>query len=154
MKKRIFVCLAAASLALSLTACGSGGKKNVDIAKLSSDLQGTITSGALAEVSSDIFASTYFLDMDKIADSTAALNSGASACEVAVVKCKESSYVEEVKKLFQNRVDNQSTLFADYNAGEVSKLDSALISSLGDYVVLCVTDDPDSAEKILDEAGF
>ena len=155
MKKRILTCFAAAAaIACVLTACGSKGGADIDMKKLSADLQGTITSGSLAEVSSDILASTYFLDMEKIDDSVAALNSGASACEVAIVKCKDSDYVKEAEQLFHTRVDNQSALFADYNAPEVAKLDDALIASSGDYVVLCVTDDPDSAQSILKEAGF
>ncbi len=155
MKKKAASCLMAAMFVLSLTACGSGGgKKNVDMAKLSADLQGTITSGSLGEVSSDIMAATYFLDTSKISESTAALNSGASACEVAIVKCSDDSYVKEAEQLFQTRVDNQAALFADYNAPEAAKLDDAIIASAGDYVVLCVSDDPESAQKILKEAGF
>ncbi len=141
-------------LALALTACGKGGGKDVDMKTLSANLQETVTSGALAEVSADILASTYFLDMEQIEDSLAALNSGANACEVTIVKCKDNSYVSEVKDLFETRVKNQSDLFASYNAGEVTKLEQALIESSGNYVVLCVTDDTDAAKKILKEAGF
>ncbi|MDO4344937.1 MAG: DUF4358 domain-containing protein [Eubacteriales bacterium] len=156
MKKKFLLFFSAGALALSLTACGGKSDKDVtvDIAKLSSDLQSTITSGGLGEVSSDILASTYFLDMDQIEESTAALNSGASACEVVIVKCKDDSYVSEAEDLFETRVKNQSDLFADYNADEVSKLDEALIESAGNYVVLCVTDDTKAAESILKEAGF
>lgn len=155
MKKRIFTCAAILFLALALTACKSGGSDiKVDISALRQDLQGTITSGDLAEVSTDILASTYFFDMGKIEESTAALNSGASACEVAIVKCKDSSYVSEAQKLFETRVKNQSALFADYNAPEVTKLDAALIKTAGNYVVLCVTDDANTAGDILKEAGF
>ena len=155
MKKQISRFLLGAVLVCSLTACGSKSDKvNVDISKLAEDLQGTITSGALAEVPSDIFASTFFLDMEKVAESTALLNSGASACEVVIVKCSDSSYAEKVEELFETRVENQAALFASYNAPEAAKLDKAVIESAGEYVVLCVSDDPENAEKILEKAGF
>lgn len=155
MKKRIILCMTALVLVLALTACGKKSNDvTVDIKKLSSDLQATITSGDVAEVSSDILASTYFLDMEKVEESTAALNSGANGCEVAVVKCKDSAYVSEVEELFKTRAKNQSELFADYNAPEAAKLDAAIIKSAGNYVVLCVTDDTAKAEEILKAAGF
>lgn len=153
-RTRIMTGLCAAALTLGLTACGGKKETSIDVAQLSKDLQATISTGSLGEVSEDIIASTYFLDMDKIEEASAALNSGASACEVAVVKCSDSSYVSEAEELFETYVDNRSTLFASYNAPEVEKLDAALIKSSGNYVVLCVTDDTDAAEAVLKEAGF
>ncbi|MDO4521863.1 MAG: DUF4358 domain-containing protein [Eubacteriales bacterium] len=157
MKKNVSLFLLAALLVFVCTACGS--KKNdkditVDISKLCEDLKGTITSGDLAEDSSNLIASTYFFDMSKIEESAAALNSGASACEVAVVKCSDSSYVKDVEELFKTRVKNQSELFAAYNATEVAKLESAVLKSAGNYVVFCVTDDTAKAEEIIKNAGF
>ena len=92
--------------------------------------------------------------MDKIEESTALLNSGAYAGEIVIVKCKDSDYVSEVETLFQTRAQNQSKLFADYNAPEAAKLDAALIRSAGNYVVYCVPDDTAKAEEILKAAGF
>lgn len=156
MKKKLSILLTVIAAAFILTACGKSNSQtaDTDITKLREDLQATVTSGELAEISSDLFASTYFFDMAKVEESTAALSSGASACEVAVVKCSDSSYVSEAKKLFETRVKNQSDLFADYNAPEVAKLDAALIKTSGNYIVLCVTDDTAKAEEILKEAGF
>lgn len=156
MKKRLSVLLLAAFIVFALTACSKQKNSDVtvDVTTLCEDLQATISSGSLASVTSELQASTYFFDLTKVEESAAALNSGANACEVAVVKCKDSSYVSEVKELFKNRIENQSALFADYAAGEVTKLDSALIESAGNYVVLCVTDDTKKAEEILKEAGF
>ena len=117
------------------------------------DLEGTIDS-EVSEVSNDIIASTYFVDMEKIDEAAAALNSGSNACEVLVLKCKDASYVSEVEDLLKKRVESQSALFASYNAPEVAKLDAALIKSKGNYVVFCVTDHNDKAEEILKEAGL
>lgn len=154
MKKSIMVCLTALVLVFVLTACGKKSDDvTVDITKLAADLQESIDS-SVAEISSDIFASTFFVDMDKIEESTALLNSGAYAGEIVIVKCKNSDYVSEVETLFQTRAQNQSKLFADYNAPEAAKLDAALIRSAGNYVVYCVPDDTAKAEEILKAAGF
>lgn len=156
MKKRLSLLLLAVFIVFALTACSGKKEKDitVDVNKLCEDLQATITSGSLASVTPELQASTYFFDLTKVEESAAALNSGANACEVAVVKCSDSIYVSEVKELFETRVKNQSALFADYAAGEVAKLDSALIKTAGNYVAFCVTDDAKKAEEILKEAGF
>lgn len=156
MKKRLSVLLFAVLMIFVLTACGGKKEKdiNVDITKLCEELQTTVTSGSLATVTPELQASTYFFDLSKVEESAAALNSGANACEVAIVKCKDTDYTSEVKSLFETRVKNQSALFADYAAGEVAKLEAALIKTAGKYVVLCVTDDAKKAEELLKEAGF
>lgn len=150
----MMLCLTALMLIFALTACGKkSGGTTVDVKKLAADLQGSIDS-EVSEVSADIFASTFFVDPDKTEESVAYLNSGAYAGEIAIVKCKDSSYVSEVSDLFKTRAQNQSKLFADYNAPEAAKLDAAIIRSNGNYVVYCVPDDTAKAEEILKAAGF
>ena len=143
-------------LALGLTAC-SGGKKelSIDVDKLADELQSqTVTSDTLAATAPEMLPSIYFLDSEQLVKGAAYMSSGATACEVAVVECKEASQAEAVEKLFETRVSNQSELFASYNPGEVSRLDGAVIESAGNYAVLCVCDDPDKAEKLLKDYGF
>lgn len=144
-------------LMLTLTACSAGKDKDitVDINKLSDEIQSqAVTTDKLVKSTDDNFASTYFVDMSKAEESIAYLSSATTACEVAVVKCKDSAYVSEVEKLFKTRATNQSKLFATYNTTEAAKLDSAIIKTAGNYVVLCVVDDNAKAEEILKNYGF
>lgn len=145
-----------AMFAFTLTGCSKGGGEvTAEPAKLAEEIAASaVTSDKLSAISTDILASTYFVDMEQIEEGAAYLNSGASACEVTVIKCKDSAYTAEVEKLFKTRVENQSTLYASYAAGEVTKLDNAIIKSSGNYTVLCVVDDLDKANEILEEAGF
>lgn len=157
-KKALILTILCAFAALLLTACGgksSSGSSDVsvDVSKLCQDLEGTIDS-EVSEVSNEVIASTYFFDMDKIEEAAAALNSGSNACEVVVLKCKDSSYTAEAEELLKKRVESQSTLFASYNAPEVAKLDAAILKTKGNYVVFCVTDDTSKANEIIKEAGF
>ena len=157
-KKALILTILCAFAALLLTACGSKSSSgssdvSVDVSKLCQDLEGTIDS-EVSEVSNEVIASTYFFDMDKIEEAAAALNSGSNACEVVVLKCKDSSYTSEAEDLLKKRVESQSTLFASYNAPEVAKLDAAILKTKGNYVVFCVTDDTEKANEIIKEAGF
>ena len=114
----------------------------------------TVTSDTLSEISTDIMASTYFVDTAKIETSSAYMSTGASACEAAVIKCSNTDYVSEVSDLLKQRVSNQKDLYSSYNAGETTKLENAIIKTSGKYVVLCVCDDTAKAEEILKKAGF
>ena len=158
MKKYLSLTFAAIMLVLSLTACGGSSSKEVtaSASDLAKQLSETVSDGTLSSepVIADILASTYFVDMEQVEDSSAYLSTGATACEVAVVKCKDSSYTSEVADLFKSRVTSQSELFASYAPKEVQKLDSAIIKTSGNYVVLCVTDDASKAESVLKDAGF
>lgn len=158
MKKYLSFVLASLMLILSLTACGEKAPKEVTVsaADLAKQLTETVSDGTLAAdpVVSDILASTYFVDMEQVEESAAYMSTGATASEVAVIKCTDSSYASEVEDLFKSRVESQSELFASYAPDEVKKLDAAVIKVSGNYVVLCVTDDTSKAESILEKAGF
>jgi hypothetical protein len=144
-----------AAMAVSLTACGSKTKEvTIDISALAKDLQSAVTSDTLAQTASEMLPSIYFYNEDSVTDGVAYASSGATACEVAVIQSKDASYTSEMEKLFQTRVDNQSDLYASYNEGEVTKLDNAIIESVGTYTVLCVCDDTDAAKEVLKEYGF
>ena len=94
---------------LALTGCG---KKSTGMTVSPADLAKqlateTVTSDTLTETSADILASTYFVDSEKIDSSSAYMSTGASACEVAVIKCKDASYTSDVQKLFEQRVSTR-----------------------------------------------
>lgn len=153
--KKITSMICMAAMALCLTACGGKEKEvTVDTAKLAEELQAAVTSDALTETASDMLLSIYFFDPEDIETGVAYASSGTTACEIAVVQSKDAKNTEEVEKLFQTRVDNQSDLYASYNEGEVVRLDKAIIKSAGAYTVLCVCDDVDKANDILKEYGF
>lgn len=151
---KTFLCMM--MVILCLTACGSKKKDiTLDVEKLANELQAeTVTSDTLASTAAEMLSSIYFVDADQMVKGAAYMSSGATACEVTVIECKEASQTGDVEKLFKTRVDNQSSLFASYNAGEVSKLENAIIKSSGRYVVLVVCDDTAKAEEILKTYGF
>lgn len=153
--KKLYALLLTTLMLLSLTACGGGGEVTAKASDLANDLaKASVTGDSLSEISSDIMVSTYFVDAQKVEDSSALLSTGSTACEIAVIKCSSSDYASEVKTLFENRVKSQSDLYASYNAAEVTRLDSAIIKTSGSYVVLCVCDDVDAANEVLTKAGF
>jgi len=159
MKKHLLLVLIIILSMFGLMACGGDDAiKEVTIspdelcARLSEE---TVTTDPLAALpSNDLIVATYFVDMEKIEDSAAYLNTGITGCEIAAIKCSDESYASEVAELFKNRVKKQHELYSTYDTVAAAKIDKALIKTSGNYVVLCIADDYDKAEEILKEVGF
>lgn len=156
MKKNLLSILTLVLLALFLTACGKKAAEiTVTPAELAKQLaEETVTSDTLTEVSADTMTSTYMIDSSQIDDSSTYMSTGSSACAVSVIKCTDSSYASSIQETLKSYVDDRAELYSSYDAAQTTKLEAALIKVSGQYVVLCVCDDTDAAEKILKEAGF
>ncbi len=155
MKKGIGI-LCAATAAIMLTACGSKQEEtaSIEIESLAEELLETVTSDSLSETASSLIPSIYYLDEDAVISAVAYASSGATSCEIAVIESADTEDAATAEEKLQTRVDNQTELYATYNESEADRLDTAIIKSTGVYTVLCVCDDTDAAEKILDSYGF
>ena len=140
----------------ALAGCSKKSKEvTVDAAKLAADLSSqAVTSETLTEMASAMVADTYYISKDAYVNGVAYKGTGATACEVAVIECKNADQTKDVEAKLKEHVSSQSDLYASYNAAEVEKLDKAFIMSAGKYTVLCVCDDTAKAESILKESGF
>ena len=158
-KKHIVSALTLSTILLiAVTAAGCGGKSKsitVDPAALASSIaQSAVSSDTLTETAQAMLPAIYYISEDVLNSGCAYMSAGSTACEVAVIECKEAKQTADVKKLFEERVKSQSDLYASYNQGEVAKLDRAIIKTAGKYAVLAVCDDNEKAEALLTEAGF
>ncbi len=156
MKKRLTAVLCAVSAALVLSGCGSNKEEavSIEIGTLAEELLETVTSDSLSETASSLIPSIYYLDEDAVVSAVAYASSGATSCEIAVIESADADDAATAEEKLQTRVDNQTELYATYNESEADRLDTAIIKSTGVYTVLCVCDDTDAAEKILDSYGF
>ena len=51
----------------------------------------------------------------------------------------------------QKRLESQKAAFENYAPKEMEKLNKAIIFQKGNYVVVCITDDGDNAQKVLNK---
>ena len=159
-KRTALFALAALALSASLLLGGcSGSKKSKDINVNVDDLaktlsEQTVTSDTLTQIPAERIASLYYIEEGVIEEGSAYMNSGATSCEVAVVKLTSADKCDEVKKKFEDHASSQAELYASYNEAEVPKLKNAVIESAGPYVVFCVCDDSEKAASILKENSF
>lgn len=93
----------------------------------------------------------YNLDEAQIAEAAFYTNSNATAEEIAVIRTVSSDYVETVKAAYEVRVAEQKEACRDYLPDEMTKLESAVIYTNGNYVVLCISNDNANAQTIIED---
>ncbi|MGI5893123.1 MAG: DUF4358 domain-containing protein [Candidatus Merdivicinus sp.] len=140
------------SACLLLASCGGSEEaQNVDIEALAQELNTGINyEDPLEKLDSDMIGMLYAVD-GMVTESVVYMGSGATAEEIAVFACNDTDTAKnEVKPVVEAHVQSQIDAFEDYVPGEVAKLEKAVIRQSGKYVALSVSNDPDSANKILD----
>lgn len=155
--KKIFKIIAAALMTFTfLTACSnSNNTKTIsvdDTAKAMVDA--TTLKAEIVEMSEKNVSLLYTkFDSEKIAEyKVYACASKASAEEVALFKAKSANDVDAVKEILNQRVADLITEFKDYNPNEMAKLQSPLITSNGEYIILVIADDTSPAQEAFKKA--
>lgn len=145
MKKSILAAVLVAAMA-ALTGCAA---KTVDIKGLAANLvsEGSF-SEQLTEVSADITAKRYGLDNQILEDCVSYGGTKAVVDEVAIFKTSDT---EAVREQVEEHIETQTASYSSYRPDEVPKLQSCVIQTIGDCVILCVSNDSDTAQKIIDE---
>lgn len=70
--------------------------------------------------------------------------------EIAVFRADDALSADDLTALALARLARQKESYADYAPAEVPKLESAVVRTCGDFVIVCVCADNAKAETILD----
>ena len=164
MKKLISVLVCLMLTMMLFVACGkeddSDSKENndsdkdviMDVAATADALMADIEFvDEMTEIASmDFFVAVFSVDADDVVSQKTYVSSGATAERVAVVECKDADAAKRVKSIFEAYTADLSSQYADYTPSECEKLDNAVIEVHGKYVVMCVSNDNDTAKKTIE----
>ena len=75
-----------------------------------------------------------------------------SDLKIAVFEAVDGDAAKAVQEGMQARLSSQISDYGDYRPQEVPKLESAVVKTSGNYVVLCVSADNDAAADLIEEA--
>ncbi|MEA4854067.1 MAG: DUF4358 domain-containing protein [Christensenella sp.] len=153
MKKGMVLVAAVMLAAVMMLAGCSQGAKEVDVDALAKQLASEVT---YAEQLESIDAATaervYQIDAADVTTAAAGVGTGATVDEYSVWQAVDSAAAGRIKAAAEARIASQKEMYADYNPGEVPKLDGAVIVQSGNYVAVCITADTENAKKIIDGA--
>ena len=145
MKKLVFG-LAAVMMCVSLAGCGG---KAVDINELASALSSDGKfAEQLTEVSSDIAEKRYMISDGEVEECVSYTGTPAVVDEITIFKTSDT---ESVKEKAEQHIETQKTTYTSYAPNEVSKLDDCVVETVGDYVIVCVSEDSSSVQSIIDQ---
>ena len=139
-------------LLLIITAAltGCGGSVNVSTAEFADALKSGIAyKDDLSQIDLDTAGMFYNFGDASIDEAVFYESSGATAEEIAVIKCSTEADAGKVETILKNRVNEQIESYKDYVPEEVGKLNAAVVSRKGNCAVLSVSDEPDKAREII-----
>ncbi|MFU0831955.1 MAG: DUF4358 domain-containing protein [Oscillospiraceae bacterium] len=150
MKKILSI---AAALLIVLTGCASSGNiKDVDVQKIADELINTITfQDEMSELNQDTAIGIFGIETDDVVKAAVYESTGATAEEVAAFECKDEQAAGRIKKKAEDRIETQRTGFQDYMPAEMEKLKDPVLIQQGKYVILCVSDDNETAKQTIDQ---
>ena len=146
---RLMSIILASVMLISLAGCGEK-KESASIdpqATLQSLLNDVKYSAELSKVGKN--ASMYFPDLPEGSTIELYRGSGYSAEEVALITVPTAEDAKKAEEIINQHIKETHDQFMNYQPEEVEKIDNAVISVNGRYVFLCITDDAETAKKIL-----
>lgn len=146
MKKACFLLLAAL-LAVAMVGCGGAKANNVEPAGLADALNMTVPfDSELKSVSAE-----NYLSLPEGAEAVAYMSKGATAEEIIVVRCANEADAKTVIAGIETFLADQRVDMERYQPQEVARMDNAVLTQRGVYVVLCVSADSDAAQRVIKE---
>jgi hypothetical protein len=149
MKKSGVLAILAAG-AFLLAGCGST-EKTIDAAALAETLTTDISYDDELELVDDDDVSMY-IDLPEGVESVMYMGSGSTAEEVAVFTAADSDTAGETLESVQSYLDDQADSFEDYLPEEAKRVGNAVLEQKGNYVILCVSGESDTAKDLIEEA--
>ena len=106
----------------------------------------------LTETNDDMIAFLYGVSEEDVVESKVYISAGATTEEIAIFRCSSKEAVQRITEAAENRLASQRTSVQSYKLEELSRLEDAVLRIEGTYVILCVSNDHDGAQKIIDNA--
>ena len=151
MFKRIGVCLLVIGLVLCLASCG-GKAKDIDVEALGKDLAASAAftvDMSQFPVASGVAASTYRYEADQV-ESCVMYASPSSGEEIFVAKAASADAAKTLSGQCTQRVADQKTVLSSYVPEAIPRLDNAINTVAGQYVIFVVANDAAAAQAVVD----
>ena len=145
---------AALALCLVLTGCGGGGQESAATLNPADTAQALLDAGvfegALDTVDLEAACTLYGITFSDVQEGVVYCSLSAGAEEIAIFRMADADAAKAALAGLEQRVSDQTAALKDYQPQEVSKLESAIVTQVGDCAVLVVAADAQGAQSVLD----
>ncbi len=156
MKKKIWILLIIVAIIAIVLGIVFIQKNKKDIQINIQDLANRIVGSAsfedqLAQADSEMVMDDYNFSSDEINDLVSYQGSGATSEELVILQVKDKSKINSVKEKINTRLSERREAFGSYLPKEVGKIDNNILRVEGNYIILCIANDTNTVNKIINE---
>lgn len=90
-------------------------------------------------------------DINTFTSQSVYMSSGATAEEIAIFEFENKDECIIALEKAKKRIDEQKQNFKDYMPKEMKKLENAIIKNKNNYLIVCITDNQEKVEKVLNK---
>lgn len=150
--KRIICVICALAMCLSVCACGEKTQK-IDMYELQKSMVSADKSlpemkisGSWDENAEKAFSYISDMEYNKIHGFFLAYAADGMAYELAVVQLKDKSDAGEMEDSLNEHVQTRVRMYKTYEPEQVQRAENAVVKTVGDCVLLIMSDSPENAE--------
>ena len=155
--KRIICVICALAMCLSICACGEKTQK-IDMYELQKSMVSADKSlpemkisGSWDENAEKAFSYISDMEYNKIHGFFLAYAADGMAYELAVVQLKDKSDAGEIEDSLNEHVQTRVRMYKTYEPEQVQRAENAVVKTVGDCVLLIMSDSPENAETAFKE---
>lgn len=155
--KRIICVICALAMCLSVCACGEKTQK-IDMYELQKSMVSADKSlpemkisGSWDENAEKAFSYISDMEYNKIHGFFLAYAADGMAYELAVVQLKDKSDAGELEDSLNEHVQTRVRMYKTYEPEQVQRAENAVVKTVGDCVLLIMSDSPENAETAFKE---
>ena len=146
--------ISAIIIAFAIILCVGGCVKeeaNYDANITADKLNSGLTFGETLEKSTaDAAYSIYGIDPSLCIDAAIYVGSGATADEIAVFNCVDVESAKTVLEAVNSRIEYLKEGYSSYGPDQVPKIESATVITSAETVILCICENPETVNGILE----
>lgn len=155
--KRIICVICALAMCLSVCACGEKTQR-IDMYELQKSMVSADKSlpemkisGSWDENAEKAFSYVSDMEYNKIHGFFLAYAADGMAYELAVVQLKDKSDAGEMEDSLNEHVQTRVRMYKTYEPEQVQRAENAVVKTVGDCVLLIMSDSPENAETAFKE---
>ena len=150
LPKRIVALLLCIALTAGLFGCQQAQPREINIQALFATILAEVTFASPLEDTGDD-AMVYFPALPRGASLTLYLGSGYYADEAALIILQSEDDADAAMDAVDTHLEQKRSQFMNYIPTELGKIGDAIVWQEGRYIIVCITDDTETAQKLLDD---
>ncbi len=105
----------------------------------------------LEKIDSEMTMQDYNFSTDEVEQLVSYQGSGATSEEIVILQVKGKNNINSVKEKMNARLSERKEAFESYLPEEVGKIDNSILRVEGNYIILCIANDANTVNNVINE---